>query len=122
VEGKRIVLIDDSIVRGTTSKKIVRMLKDAGASEVHMRISSPPTSWPCYYGIDTPERTQLIGSSHTTEQIRDFIEADSLGYLSEEGLLEAVRQNDDPRALYCTACFTGKRVDIADEALTTAAS
>ena len=122
VEGKRIVLIDDSIVRGTTSKKIVRMLKDAGASEVHMRISSPPTSWPCYYGIDTPERTQLIGSSHTTEQIRDFIEADSLGYLSEEGLLEAVRKDDDPRSLYCTACFTGKRVDVADEALTTAAS
>jgi amidophosphoribosyltransferase len=122
VEGKRIVLIDDSIVRGTTSKKIVRMLKDVGAAEVHMRISSPPTSWPCYYGIDTPERTQLIGSSHTTEQIRDFIEADSLGYLSEDGLLEAVRRNDDPRALYCTACFTGKRVDVADEALTTAAS
>jgi amidophosphoribosyltransferase len=108
VEGKRIVLIDDSIVRGTTSKKIVRMLKDAGAAEVHMRISSPPTSWPCYYGIDTPERTQLIGSSHTTEQIRDFIEADSLGYLSEEGLLEAVKNGDDPRSLYCTACFTGK--------------
>jgi amidophosphoribosyltransferase len=124
VEGKRIVLIDDSIVRGTTSKKIVRMLKDAGASEVHMRISSPPTSWPCYYGIDTPERTQLIGSSHTTEQIRDFIEADSLGYLSEEGLLEAVRRNDDPRALYCTACFTGKRVDVPEETetLATAAS
>ena len=108
VEGKRIVLIDDSIVRGTTSKKIVRMLKDSGAAEVHMRISSPPTSWPCYYGIDTPERTQLIGSSHTTEQIRDFIEADSLGYLSEEGLLEAVKNDDDPRSLYCTACFTGK--------------
>ena len=108
VEGKRIVLIDDSIVRGTTSKKIVRMLKDAGAAEVHMRISSPPTSWPCYYGIDTPERTQLIGSSHSTEEIRAFIEADSLGYLSEEGLLEAVRNGDDPRSLYCTACFTGK--------------
>jgi len=108
VEGKRIVLIDDSIVRGTTSKKIVRMLKDAGAAEVHMRISSPPTSWPCYYGIDTPERTQLIGSSHSTEEIRAFIEADSLGYLSEEGLLEAVKNGDDPRSLYCTACFTGK--------------
>ncbi|HUR80646.1 MAG TPA: amidophosphoribosyltransferase [Thermoanaerobaculia bacterium] len=111
VEGKRIVLIDDSIVRGTTSKKIVRMLKDSGALEVHMRISSPPTSWPCYYGIDTPERTQLIGSSHSTEEIREFIEADSLGYLSEEGMLEAVRKDDDPRSLYCTACFTGRRVD-----------
>jgi len=107
VEGKRIVLIDDSIVRGTTSKKIVRMLKDAGASEVHMRISSPPTSWPCYYGIDTPERTQLIGASHSADEIREFIEADSLGYLSEDGLLEAVRNGDDPRSLYCTACFTG---------------
>ncbi|HYK04400.1 MAG TPA: amidophosphoribosyltransferase [Thermoanaerobaculia bacterium] len=109
VGGKRIVLIDDSIVRGTTSKKIVRMLKDAGAAEVHMRISSPPTSWPCYYGIDTPERTQLIGATHSLEEIRTFIEADSLGYLSEDGLLEAVKKdNNDPRSLYCTACFTGK--------------
>jgi amidophosphoribosyltransferase len=108
VGGKRIVLIDDSIVRGTTSKKIVRMLKDAGAAEVHMRISSPPTSWPCYYGIDTPERTQLIGATQTLDEIRTFIEADSLGYLSEEGLLKAVEKNDDPRSLYCTACFTGK--------------
>jgi amidophosphoribosyltransferase len=108
VGGKRIVLIDDSIVRGTTSKKIVRMLKDAGAAEVHMRISSPPTSWPCYYGIDTPERTQLIGATHSLEEIRTFIEADSLGYLSEEGLLAAVKKADEPRNLYCTACFTGK--------------
>ncbi|HET8796121.1 MAG TPA: amidophosphoribosyltransferase, partial [Thermoanaerobaculia bacterium] len=108
VRGKRIVLIDDSIVRGTTSKKIVRMLKHAGAAEVHMRISSPPTSWPCYYGIDTPERRDLIASSHSLEEIRAFIEADSLGYLSEDGLLEAVKNGDDPRALYCTACFTGK--------------
>ena len=107
VAGKRIVLIDDSIVRGTTSKKIVLMLKNAGAAEVHMRISSPPTSWPCYYGIDTPERKDLIASTHTLEEIRDFIEADSLGYLSEEGMLEAVRKDDDPRALYCTACFSG---------------
>jgi amidophosphoribosyltransferase len=108
VKGKRVVLIDDSIVRGTTSKKIVRMLKDAGAAEVHMRISSPPTSWPCYYGIDTPERTQLIGATHTHEEIRTFIEADSLGYLSEDGMLEAVKNDDEPRQLYCTACFTGK--------------
>jgi len=107
VKGKRVLLIDDSIVRGTTSKKIVRMLKDAGAAEVHMRISSPPTSWPCYYGIDTPERTQLIGATHTLDQIRDFIEADSLGYLSADGLLEAVKNEDDPRERYCTACFTG---------------
>ena len=108
VGGKRIVLIDDSIVRGTTSKKIVRMLKDAGAAEVHMLISSPPTSWPCYYGIDTPERTQLIGATHSLEEIRTFIEADSIGYLSEEGLLAAVKKDDEPRNLYCTACFTGK--------------
>ena len=109
VKDKRIVLIDDSIVRGTTSKKIVRMLTDAGAAEVHMRISSPPTSWPCYYGIDTPERQDLIASTHSLEDIRTFIEADSLGYLSEDGLLEAVRRDDDdPRSLYCTACFSGK--------------
>ena len=108
VAGKRIVLIDDSIVRGTTSKKIVRMLKDAGASEVHMRISSPPTSWPCRYGIDTPQRRELIASSQSIDDIREFIEADSLAYLSEDGLLEAVRKQDDPRSLYCTACFTGK--------------
>jgi len=108
VKGRRVVLIDDSIVRGTTSKKIVRMLKQVGAKEVHMRISSPPTSWPCYYGIDTPERRDLIASSHSLEEIRDFIEADSIGYLSEDGMLEAVRNDDDPRQLYCTACFTGK--------------
>ena len=109
VKDKRIVLIDDSIVRGTTSKKIVRMLKDAGAAEVHMRISSPPTSWPCYYGIDTPERQDLIASTHSIDDIRSFIEADSLGYLSEEGMLEAVRRDgDDPKSLYCTACFSGK--------------
>jgi len=107
VAGKRIVLVDDSIVRGTTSKKIVRMLKQAGAAEVHMRISSPPTAWPCYYGIDTPQRRELIGSTHSIDQIREFIEADSLGYLSEEGLLAAVKNGDDPRSLYCTACFSG---------------
>lgn len=108
VAGKRVVLIDDSIVRGTTSKKIVRMLKQFGAKEVHMRISSPPTTGPCYYGIDTPQRRDLIASASSVEDIREFIEADSLGYLSEEGMLEAVRNGDDPSRLYCTACFTGK--------------
>jgi len=108
VAGKRIVLIDDSIVRGTTSKKIVRMLKDFGAKEVHMRISSPPTTGPCYYGIDTPQRRDLIASAKSIEEIREFIEADSLGYLSEDGMLIAVRNDDDPRRLYCTACFSGK--------------
>jgi amidophosphoribosyltransferase len=106
VRGKRIVLIDDSIVRGTTSRKIVRMLKNAGAKEVHMRISSPPTKWPCYYGIDTPERRELIASDHTTEEIRDYIEADSLEYLDERRMLSAVG-GDDGGKLYCTACFSG---------------
>jgi amidophosphoribosyltransferase len=116
VEGKRIVLIDDSIVRGTTSKKIVRMLKDFGAKEVHMRISSPPTTGPCYYGIDTPQRRDLIASAQSIDEIRDFIEADSLGYLSEDGMLVAVRNDDDPRRLYCTACFTGKYPVVHEEA------
>jgi amidophosphoribosyltransferase len=116
VKDRRVVLIDDSIVRGTTSKKIVRMLKQYGAKEVHMRISSPPTNGPCYYGIDTPQRRDLIASSHSIAQIRDYVEADSLGYLSEEGMLAAVKNGDDPRQLYCTACFTGRYpVKHADE-------
>jgi amidophosphoribosyltransferase len=108
VAGKRIVLIDDSIVRGTTSRKIVRMLKAAGAKEVHMRISSPPTVAPCFYGIDTPQRRELIANSKSLEEIRQYTEADSLGYLSEGGMLEAVGNGDDPRRLYCTSCFTGQ--------------
>jgi amidophosphoribosyltransferase len=108
VAGKRIVLVDDSIVRGTTSRKIVRMLEAAGAREVHMRISSPPTTGPCYYGIDTPQRRDLIAGTHDLAGILEYIEADSLGYLSEEGMLEAVRSGDDPSRLYCTACFSGK--------------
>jgi amidophosphoribosyltransferase len=115
VAGKRVILIDDSIVRGTTSKKIVRMLKQFGAKEVHMRISSPPTTGPCYYGIDTPQRRDLIASASSTEEIRHFIEADSLGYLSEEGMLEAVRNGDDPRHLYCTACFSGRYPMVNDD-------
>jgi amidophosphoribosyltransferase len=103
IAGKRVILIDDSIVRGTTSKKIVRMLKQFGATEVHMRVSSPPTTGPCYYGIDTPQRRELIASSNSIEEIRKFIEADSLGYLSEEGMLNAAGGSG-----YCTACFTGK--------------
>src|SRR6266851_7922803 len=110
VAGKRIVLIDDSIVRGTTSKKIVRMLKQFGATEVHMRVSSPPTTGPCYYGIDTPQRRELIASANSVDQIREFIEADSLGYLSEQGMLDAVGRgkDQDPSNLYCTACFSGR--------------
>jgi amidophosphoribosyltransferase len=109
VAGKRIVLVDDSIVRGTTSRKIVKMLKAVGAKEVHMRISSPPTIGPCFYGIDTPERKELIASAKTVEEIRAYVEADSLGYLSVAGMLDAVSDaGDNPDALYCSACFTGK--------------
>ncbi|HEX8700030.1 MAG TPA: amidophosphoribosyltransferase [Myxococcaceae bacterium] len=106
LKGKRVVVVDDSIVRGTTSQKIVKMLKAAGAVEVHLRISSPPTTWPCYYGIDTPSRQQLIASNHTTEEIARYVTADSLGYLSAEGLGTAV--GDRERNTFCTACFSGK--------------
>jgi len=106
IEGKRVVLIDDSIVRGTTSRKIVRMVRAAGAREVHMRISSPPTTGPCYYGIDTPLKSELIASQHTVEEIRQHIEADSLAYLSQEGLLNAVDDAGGER--HCTACFSGR--------------
>jgi len=105
IEGKRLVVIDDSIVRGTTSKQIVRMLKDAGAKEVHMRISSPPTSDPCFYGIDTPDKSHLISSSKSVEDVRKYIGADSLAYLSVDSLLKSVNAKDDE---YCTACFSGK--------------
>jgi amidophosphoribosyltransferase len=105
LKGKRVVVVDDSVVRGTTSRKIVKMIRDAGASEVHLRISSPPTSWPCYYGIDTPTRQELIASSHTVEEIKDYVTADTLGYLSLEGVYEAV---GDSRSGYCDACFSGE--------------
>lgn len=106
LEGKRVIVIDDSLVRGTTSRKIVKMLRDAGAAEVHVRISSPPNRFPCYYGIDTPSREELIASHQSTESIRQHITADSLAYISEEGLHEAV--GDDPtNQAYCDACFTG---------------
>src|SRR3954454_23005181 len=90
LQGKRVVLVDDSIVRGATSRKIVRMVKAAGAKEVHMRISCPPTISPCFYGVDTPRKSELIGATHTIEEIREFLEADSVAYLSLEGLLSAV--------------------------------
>jgi len=106
LKGKRVVVIDDSIVRGTTSRKIVKMLKAAGATEVHLRISSPPTRWPCYYGIDTPSRQELIASSHTEEEIARYVTADSLGYLSLEGLGAAV--GDPAGSSFCNACFSGK--------------
>jgi amidophosphoribosyltransferase len=105
LEGRRVVVVDDSIVRGTTSRKIVKMIRGAGARDVHLRISSPPIQWPCYYGIDTPTRKQLIASSHKVEEICRYLEADSLGYLSLEGMIKAVG-GDDTR--FCHACFTGE--------------
>jgi amidophosphoribosyltransferase len=104
LEGKRIVLVDDSIVRGTTSAKIVHMVREGGAAEVHVRISAPPTRWPCHYGIDTPTRRELIAARETVEEIRAHIGADSLAYLSLEGLLASV---SGPPDSYCTACWTG---------------
>ncbi len=109
INGKRVVLIDDSIVRGTTSRKIVKMVRAAGAREVHMRISSPPTINPCYYGIDTPTQSELIAASHTVEEIRKYVTADSLGYLTLEGLKGALKcpGSVDPSS-FCEACFSGK--------------
>jgi amidophosphoribosyltransferase len=104
IEGQRVVLVDDSIVRGTTSRKIVRMVREAGAKEVHVRVSCPPTISPCYYGVDTPTREELIASSNNPEEIRQFLGADSLGYVSLPGLKQAV---NDTRGDYCTSCYTG---------------
>src|SRR5215471_2114995 len=104
IEGKRVVLVDDSIVRGTTSRKLVRMMREAGAKEVHMRISCPPTMSPCYYGVDTPTREELIASSNSPEQICKYLGADSLGYLSLSGLKQAV---SDTEGKFCTSCYTG---------------
>jgi amidophosphoribosyltransferase len=124
--GKRVVVVDDSIVRGTTSRKIVKMLRDAGAREVHMRISSPPTQWPCYYGIDTPTRGELIASSHSVQEINQYITSDTLAYLSLDRMQRAVvsAQSDvhgraSRRSLpiagqplettsFCQACWTGE--------------
>lgn len=104
IKGRRVVLVDDSIVRGTTSKKIVRMVREAGASEVHMRISCPPTISPCFYGVDTPDKSDLIAAQMPIDEIRRFIEADTLGYLSLEGMLEATGISADAS---CVACWTG---------------
>jgi amidophosphoribosyltransferase len=105
LEGKRVVLIDDSIIRGTTSRKIVRMVRGAGAKEVHLRISCPPTVSPCFYGVDTPSKRDLIAANHSIEEIRQFIEADSLAYLSLEGLLACCDGGEGNR--FCVACYTG---------------
>ncbi len=124
LRGKRVVVVDDSIVRGTTSRKIVSMLRAAGASEIHMRISSPPTAWPCYYGVDTPTRAELIASNHTLDEIRQYITADSLEYLSLDNLVESVNRSrpgngaakngqlpvvtDAKDEGYCHACWSGE--------------
>ena len=110
LEGKRVVVVDDSIVRGTTSQKIVQMVRDAGAKEVHMRIASPPTSASCFYGVDTPEKSKLLASRMSVEEMAEFIRVDSLGFLTIDGLYRAVgearRDNDQPQ--FCDACFTGQ--------------
>ena len=105
VSGKNIVVVDDSLVRGTTSRKIVTMLRSAGAKEVHLRISAPPTTHSCFYGIDTPTREELIASSHSVDEIRDYVGCDSLAFLSHEGLMSAV--DSEMKSGYCSACFTG---------------
>ena len=105
LRGKRVVVVDDSIVRGTTSLKIITMIRNAGAREIHMRISSPPTTGPCFYGVDTPERSELIAANQSIEEIRQYITADSLSYLSEAGLYLAIKES---QAGFCDACFTNR--------------
>jgi amidophosphoribosyltransferase len=108
IKDKRVILIDDSIVRGTTSKKIVQMIRDAGAKEVHMLIASPPTISPCFYGVDTPDKKDLIASSSSIEQIKNIIGADHLAYISIDGLYRAIAQTkrDNANPQYCDACFS----------------
>ena len=107
--GKRIILVDDSIVRGTTSRKIVTMMRNAGAAEIHMRIASPPTTHPCFYGVDTPSQDQLIAAQMSITEIAKEINADSLAFISVDGMYRAIagidRDTDDPH--FCDACFTG---------------
>jgi amidophosphoribosyltransferase len=107
VDGKRVIVVDDSLVRGTTSRKIVKMLRNAGAREVHLRISAPPTTHPCFYGIDTPTRSELVAASHTVDEIGRYVTCDSIAYLSHDGMMAAVGA-DKSGAGYCSACFTGK--------------
>ena len=111
IRGKRVVLVDDSVVRGTTSRKIKDMILDAGAKSVHFRIASPPTAWPCFYGVDTPNRDKLLAAQMTEEEMRDWVGVDSLKFISLDGLYRAVgeaegRDNSCPQ--YCDACFSGE--------------
>jgi amidophosphoribosyltransferase len=105
IKGKRLIVVDDSIVRGNTQRALVAMLREAGAAEVHVRISSPPITWPCFYGIDFASRAELIATGLEVDEVRQAIGADSLGYLSEDGMIAATEQ---PRSSLCTACFTGR--------------
>ncbi len=104
VAGKRIVVVDDSIMRGTTMRKIIKMFRTAGATEIHVRISAPPTKFPCFYGIDIPTRKELIASTHSIEEIRKYLRVDSIEYMSVETMLQAL---DEPDMHFCTACFDG---------------
>ena len=111
LKGKRVILVDDSLVRGTTSKKIVQMVREAGAAEVHMRIASPPTTHSCFYGVDTPERSQLMAAQHSPAEIAKIIQVDSLAYLSIDGLYRAMGElkgRDPKNPQFCDACFTGE--------------
>ncbi len=110
IGGKRVILVDDSIVRGTTSVKIIEMMRNAGAKEVHMRIASPPTTHSCYYGVDTPEREELLAAQNSVDQMRKFMGADTLAFVSIEGLYRAMGLNERNRETpqYCDACFTGE--------------
>ena len=110
VKGKRVILVDDSVVRGTTSRKIKDMILEAGAAEVHFRIASPPTAWPCFYGVDTPERAKLLAATMTEEEMREWIGVDSLKFVSLDGLYRAageVAGRDAKAPKYCDACFSG---------------
>ena len=107
VDGKRVIMVDDSIVRGTTCRRIVQLLKEAGAREVHMRVSSPPVKYPCFFGIDISTRQQLVASSKSIDDIRSYVGADSLGYLSLEGLLKTPDMPKDSNCGFCSACLNG---------------
>ena len=112
IDGKSVVMVDDSLVRGTTSKGLVQMIRAAGAREVHLRLSSPPITGPCHYGIDTPTKEELIGATHSIEEIREYLGVDTLGYLSLEGMLRAAGK----RSQFCHACFSGAYpTEIPDE-------
>ncbi|RKU31671.1 amidophosphoribosyltransferase [Candidatus Poribacteria bacterium] len=104
LDGRRVIMVDDSIMRGTNSRKLVKIVREGGATAVHLRIASPPNKYPCFYGVDTPTRSELIASEHTIEEIRKYIRADSLGYVSIEGMLNSVKSPDN----FCTACFDGE--------------